>query len=91
MNMTDNERNRLVSTESLTEVRNRLPQIIDEVVSTGSEKIVSRHGRQVAVILSFDEYESIIETLNVLSDPETMEALAEADAAIAAGELVDFE
>ncbi len=91
MNMTDKERNRLVSTESLTEVRNRLPQIIDEVVSTGSEKIVSRHGRQVAVILSFDEYESIIETLNVLSDPATMEALAEADAAIAAGELVDFE
>lgn len=91
MNMTDNERNRLVSTESLTEVRNRLPQIIDEVVSTGSEKIVSRHGRQVAVILSYDEYESIIETLNVLSDPETMEALAEADVAIAAGELVDFE
>jgi prevent-host-death family protein len=89
--MTDKERNRLVSTESLTEVRNRLPQIIDEVVSTGSEKIVSRHGRQVAVILSFDEYESIIETLNVLSDPATMEALAEADAAIAAGELVDFE
>ncbi len=91
MNMTDGEHRNLASTEPLTAVRNRLPAIIDEVISTGGEKVISRHGRQVAVILSFDEYESMIETLNILSDPETMRAEAEADAAIEAGELVEFE
>ena len=91
MNMTDGEHRSLASTEPLTAVRNRLPAIIDEVISTGGEKVISRHGRQVAVILSFDEYESMIETLNILSDPGTMSALEDADAELVAGELVDFE
>ena len=53
--------------------------------------VVSRHGRQDAVILGFDEYEALIETLNILSDPVTMSALADAEADLSAGELVDFE
>ena len=89
--MADRERKSLTSTEPLTVVRQRLSEIIEEVVSTGSEMVVSRHGRQDAVIIGFDEYESLIETLNILSDPETMRAEADADADIAAGELVDFE
>ena len=91
MVMADRERKSLASTEPLTVVRQRLSEIVEEVVSTGSEMVVSRHGRPDAVIIGFDEYESLIETLNILSDPETMRAEAEADADIAAGELVDFE
>ena len=89
--MADRERKSLTSTEPLTVVRQRLSEIIEEVVSTGSEMVVSRHGRQDAVILGFDEYEALIETLNILSDPVTMSALADAEADLSAGELVDFE
>ena len=32
----------------------------------------------MAVILSYDEYESLIETLNVFSDADTMAAIEEA-------------
>lgn len=68
---------------ALTEVRDKLSDIIDEVTTTGSEYVVTRHGRPVAVILSFDEYDSLIETLNVLSDDDTMSAIAEGDADLA--------
>ncbi len=89
--MEDREQKRLTSTEPLTVVRQHFSEIVEDVVATGSEMVISRHGRQEAVILGFDEYEALIETLNILSDPETMRAEAEADAAIEAGELVEFE
>ncbi len=89
--MADREQKRLTSTEPLTVVRQNFSEIVEEVVTTGSEMVVSRHGRQDAVILGFAEYEALIETLNILSDPVTMSALAEADADLSAGELVDFE
>jgi prevent-host-death family protein len=89
--MVNREQKRLTSTEPLTVVRQNFSEIVEEVVSTGSEMVVSRHGRQDAVILGFDEYEALIETLNILSDPGTMSALEDADAELVAGELVDFE
>ena len=62
----------------LTEARNRLSEIIDEVISTGSDLVISKHGLPTAVLIGYDEYESLIETLNILSDREAMAALAEA-------------
>ena len=75
----------------LTEARNRLSEIVDDVISTGSEFVITKHGRPSAVVLGYDEYESLLETLNILSDPETMAALAEAEADLAAGNLVELD
>lgn len=66
----------------LTEVRDNFKAIVDEVLSTGTEFTITRHGRPVAVVLSHDEYESMVETLNILSDDDTMDAILEAEAEI---------
>jgi antitoxin YefM len=66
-----------MSTMPLTEVREKLSEILDTVTSTGEEWIITRHGRPVAVVLSYDEYESLIETVNILSDDETLTAIRE--------------
>lgn len=66
-----------MSTSSLTDARTNFSEIVEHVVSTGEEWTVTRHGRPVAVVLAYDEYESMIETLNILSDAETMEAIEE--------------
>jgi antitoxin YefM len=63
-----------------TEVRDKLREICDDVVATGNQYTITRHGKPVAVIVSADEYESLIETLNILSDPAAMEAIAEGEA-----------
>jgi prevent-host-death family protein len=65
---------------SLTEARDRLSEIVDQVATSGDVFTVTKHGRPMAVILGHDEYESIIETLNVLADDTTMAALEEARA-----------
>ena len=74
----------------LTEARNRLSEIVDEVISTGSDLVITKHGRSAAVLIGYDEYESLLETLNILSDPATMAALAETERDLAAGNLVDL-
>lgn len=69
-----------MSTSSLTEARQNFSEIIETVVSTGREWTVTKHGRPVAVVLSHDDYESLIETLNILSDSDAMNAIDEAEA-----------
>ena len=75
----------------LTEARSRLSEIVDEVTSTGSTIEISRHGRPAAVIMSSEEYESLLETLNILADDATMAAIAEAERDVAAGELFELD
>lgn len=79
------------SSVPFTDVRNRLSEIVDEVESTGTEYVITKHGRPAAVILSHDEYESLVETLNILSDTETMSALADAENDLASGDLVGLD
>jgi antitoxin YefM len=69
-----------MNTAPLTEVRDKLREVVDDVVATGNEYVITRHGRPVAVILSFEDYESLVETLNVLSDEDTMTAIREGEA-----------
>lgn len=75
----------------LTEARNRLSEIVEDVTSTGSEFVISRHGRPAAVVIGYEEYEALLETLNILSDADTMSALAEAEADLAAGDLTPLD
>ena len=75
----------------LTDARNRLSEIIDEVTSTGSDLVITKHGKPAAVVIGYEEYESLLETLNILSDPEAMAALAEADGDLVAGNLEALE
>lgn len=62
-----------------TEVRDRLREILDDVATTGNQYTITRHGRPVAVIVSAEEYDSLIETLNILSDTEAMAAIADGE------------
>ena len=75
----------------LTEARSRLSEIVDEVASTGSTIEISRHGRPVAVVMGYEEHESLLETLNILADEATMSAIAEAERDVAAGDLIDLD
>lgn len=65
---------------------------VDEATAraTGSTIEISRHGRPAAVIMSSEEHESLLETLNILADDATMAAIAEAERDVAAGELIDL-
>ena len=50
-----------------------------------------KQGRPAAEIVGHEEYESLIETLNILADSDTVAAIAEAEADLAAGDLVPLD
>lgn len=64
----------------LAEVRDNLSKLIDEAVRTHARIEVTRQGRRAAVILSADDFDSIMETLAILSDQELMHEVREAEA-----------
>lgn len=75
-----------MTTLPLAEVRANLSKLVDEAVRTHLRIEVTRQGRRAAVILSAEDYDSIMETLDVLSDPDLMKDLREGEADIARGD-----
>ncbi|MGH8886131.1 MAG: type II toxin-antitoxin system Phd/YefM family antitoxin [Egibacteraceae bacterium] len=80
-----------MTTESLAVVKATLSEILDRVERHHERIVVTRRGRETAVILSPEDLRSLEETIAVLSDAATLRRLEEADAALAAGDAVDAE
>ena len=68
------------------EVQAELPELLDLLEAADEHIIVVRNDRPAAMIMSYQEYESLTETLDILSTPGALEEIREADARISAGE-----
>ena len=66
-------------------------EAVAEVVRTGGQVVITRHGEPVAVLLAHALYESLIETVDILSDDDTMDAIAESEADFAAGNFMRID
>jgi antitoxin YefM len=75
-----------MKTAPLADVKTHLSALVDEVVRTHEQVTITRNGQPVAVVLSLEDYESLLETLALLDDQTGRERLAEAEAAVARGE-----
>jgi prevent-host-death family protein len=80
-----------MTTLPLAEVRANLSKLVDEAVRTHQRIEVTRQGRRAAVILSADDYDSIMETLAVLSDQELMREIRESEAEAEAGQVYTLD
>jgi antitoxin YefM len=72
----------------LAEVKAKFSEMVDRVEHTHDRITVTRNGRPAAVLISPDELASLEETLDLLSDPEAMAELREAQAAVESGDYV---
>lgn len=59
----------------LTDVKNRLSELIERVETQHARVTITKHGKPAAVVISVDDLESLEETIAVLSDPELMAGL----------------
>jgi prevent-host-death family protein len=57
----------VMTTQSLAAVKAHFSQVIDEVTGTHERVVVTRNGRPAAVIMAVEDYESQMETLEILS------------------------
>nr|BFE66405.1 YoeB-YefM toxin-antitoxin system antitoxin YefM [Dactylosporangium thailandense] len=65
-------------TVSYSEVRQNLAKVLDQVVDDAEEVVVTRSGREAAVIISLREYESLKETAYLMASPANARRLNEA-------------
>jgi antitoxin YefM len=65
------------SVYSISEIREQITRLPERFDREPEAIAVTRHGKPVMAILPWELYESIIETLEVLGDPELMAAFRE--------------
>lgn len=80
-----------MTTLPLASVRNRLSALVDDVVRTHDTVTVTRNGVPAAVVMSVDDYESIMETLALLNDPTDLRRLEDAEQGLATGDVTSGE
>ena len=76
-----------MATRSLASVKAHFSRIIDEVAGTHERVTVTKNGSPVAVILAVEDYESLVETLEILSDPKAVAEIRQAESKMRDGEV----
>ena len=69
----------------ISKLKDKLNEFVDAVALTREQVTITKNGSPAAVLIGFDEWESLQETLYWLSQPGIRESITEADSDIAAG------
>ncbi len=76
-----------MTTLSLADARANLSKLIESAVTTHERFEVTRNGSRAAVMLSADDYDALLETVDILSRPDKVEAIRRGLAELEAGEV----
>ena len=75
----------MTRTLPISEVKARLPELVSGINEREEEIVVTRNGKPAAVLVSYEEYERLKETLDVLSDEGLMKQIRASERYFAGG------
>jgi prevent-host-death family protein len=81
----------VMSTQSLAAVKAHFSKVIDDVAGTHERVTVTKNGSPVAVILAVEDFDSLLETLEILSDRSAVADIREAEQQMAQGQVFSEE
>lgn len=83
----------LVMTETLplAEIKARLSEMVDRVEQQHDRIVLTRNGREAAVLVSPADLAALEDTLDLLSDPAAMAEIQQARTELAAGHGIDAD
>ncbi len=64
-----------MTTVPLSEAKTHLARLLAEVEKLGEGVTITRSGRPAGVLLSIEEYEGLLETLDILADSKLMSSI----------------
>jgi antitoxin YefM len=74
-----------MKTLSLSEVKMKFSQLVENVYSTDEEVIITKNGRPAAVLVSPEEFKSWKETLDIKANADLMKEIKKGLAALKKG------
>ncbi|KTS06905.1 prevent-host-death protein [Microbacterium testaceum] len=76
-----------MTTLSLADARANLSKLVESARTTHERFDVTKNGDRVAVLLSADDYDALLETVDVLSRPDEVDAIRRGLAELEAGDV----
>lgn len=76
---------------SITRARDELTSLPERLAKEPATLAVMRRGKPVLAVMSWDLYESVMETLEIMADANLMDELRQAIEEVTRGEAVDWE
>ena len=81
----------MTRTITLKELRPRLPKVISDVDTKMYRYVITKHGKPAAMMISIEDYESIMETLDILSNAGMSKRIKQAEAEMKKGKVTAFD
>lgn len=76
---------------SITEARNLLTRLPEELEKSHETVAITRNGEPKLAVMSWDLYQSMVETMDIMSDPELVAQMRKGIADIEAGRVIPWE
>ncbi len=80
-----------MSTVTLSDAKTHLARLLSEVAEMGERVVITRSGRPAGVLVSVEEYEGLLETLEILADDGLADAVRRGLDEAERGEVVSHE
>ena len=76
---------------NVSEAKDRLSQLDKDAAETTEPIMIAVHGRNQVVMISQEEYESLMETIEILRDQDLVKKILASLKELKRGEVVDFD
>lgn len=76
---------------SITDARKNFLKIVEEVQKPDTYYFFTKNGEKKAVMLSAEEFDSMLETMEILSDPDAMKRIEQSKKEIERGDYLTIE
>ncbi|MBU1148378.1 MAG: type II toxin-antitoxin system Phd/YefM family antitoxin [Candidatus Omnitrophica bacterium] len=80
----------MVNTITLKELRPELPEVIKHIDDRLDRYIVTKRGKPIAIMMSPDDYEGLLETIQILSNKDTARRIRKAKKEIKEGKTISL-
>ncbi|MBI3306328.1 MAG: type II toxin-antitoxin system Phd/YefM family antitoxin [Candidatus Omnitrophica bacterium] len=80
-----------MTTINLSDAKDKLSQLVKETAETTGQVVISVNGRNQVVLISMEEYESLMETIDILKDQALVKKISLSMADIQKKNVISFE
>jgi antitoxin YefM len=80
----------MIEAISITEVRRKFLPLLERIAVGAYRFIVTKHGKPVAVVVSYEDYERMVETLKLKEDHRFNRQVGQGLAEARDGQLIDI-